>query len=92
MGLPKFDFDFSFLDLDELRSRCINTEEIKSVFYGTSTFYDYFGEQDDFHYMIGYSLKNKFISFTFELRGDIVRLISVYLSYESEIKRRYFGI
>lgn len=94
MEIPKFQFDFSFLDLDELRSQCITTDEIESVFYNLKTIYKDWHNSDGFGYMIGYSLKNKFLSFTFEFRNnqETVRLTDVYLSYESEIKNNYFRV
>lgn len=90
---PQFDFDFSFLDLEELRNQCIVPDEVIDVFYKVSTFYDSWLRTDGFAYMLGYSFKNKFISFTFELTQDeeIVRVIDLYLSDELEIKNRYYG-
>ncbi len=87
MELPEF--DFSFIDIKELKNQCITTDEIEYVFYSSSSQYQDFGE---FSYMIGYSLKNKFISFNFELKNDLIRITSTYLSYEQEIRNRYFGV
>ncbi|GAB4025336.1 hypothetical protein [Spirosoma gilvum] len=91
MDIPRFHFDYSFLNLDELASQCITTEEIQQLFYDLKSRYDDFMSTDRFGYVIGYTSKNKFISFTFELVGDdTVRLTQVYLSYEQEIFNRYF--
>ena len=94
MELPKFTFDFSFLDLDQLQGQCISTGEIVDVFYNLKTVYYDWHDTEGLGYMIGYSLKNKFLSLTFKFRNDkeTVRATDVYLSYESEIRNNYFGI
>ncbi len=89
--LPEFTFDYSFLDLQELGDQCISVQEIENVFYNQSQFYDY-SDTEYFIYVIGYSFRNKFISFTFNESEGIIRILSVYLSYEQEIKNRYFTI
>lgn len=82
MDIPRFHFDYSFLNLDELRNQCITTDEIETVFYSNlNRIFDY-NRTDGFGHCIGYSLKNKFISFIFELREDIIRITTVWLSYE----------
>jgi uncharacterized DUF497 family protein len=91
MDLPRFDFDFSFLDVAELKSHCITTDEVVDVFYNSSSIYNDWHDTDGFGYVIGYSLKNKFISVTFELNDDTIRLISVYLSYEPEIRGQFYN-
>lgn len=94
MEVPRFNFDFTFLDLDALSSECISTDEIISLFYDTKTHYKDWGDTDGFSYMIGYSPKHKFISFTFELRDDnqTVRVTNVFLSQEAEIRSNFYGI
>lgn len=48
-------------------------------------------QTDGFSYIIGYTLKDKFISFTFGLMdGSTIRMTQVYLSYEREIFNQYF--
>lgn len=90
MDIPRFRFDYSFVDLDELGRQCITTDEIESVFYTTlNRIFDY-TRFEGFGHCIGYSYKNKFISFIFELRDDDVRVTSIWLSYEQEILNRYF--
>ncbi len=86
----KFDFDFSFFDEKDLIENCITFDEIENVFYGNSKIKDYF-QEDGFGYCIGFSYKNKFISFTFDFKGEKVRPILIYLSYEEEIRNRYFS-
>ena len=91
MDVPRFRFDYSFLDLAALAAQCITTDEVEAVFYDVHSQYNDYTLTDGFGYNIGYSPKNKFISFTFELRSDgSIRFIQVYLSYELEIKNRYF--
>lgn len=90
MDIPRFNFDYSFLNLDALRNQCITTDEIEGVFYNAQTFYDDFDRVEEFEYMIGFSLKSKFLAFTFTLIGEeTVRFIQVYLPYEREIRFRY---
>jgi hypothetical protein len=50
MEVPRFYFDFSFLDIESLLAH-----------------YDNFGHEEEFEYMIGFSVKNKFLAFTFTL-------------------------
>ncbi len=91
---PPFDFDFSFLDLPALRSECITPDELEALFYDVRTTYLNRHRTDGFGYMIGHTLKSKFVSLTFEFRDGehTVRLISAYLSQESEIRTNYYGI
>ncbi len=57
MDISHFRFDYSFLDFDELRSQCITTDEIESVFYSTlNRIFDY-TRTDGFGHCIGYTLK-----------------------------------
>jgi hypothetical protein len=92
MDLPRFDFDFSFLDVAELKSQCITTDEVIDVFYNSNSIYNDWHDTDGIGYVIGYSLKNKFLSFTFEFKNnkEIIKIVDVYLSYETEIKNNYF--
>ena len=91
MDIPRFRFDYLFVDLDELSSQCITTDEVEKLFYDYRSQYDDFIQTDGFGYIIGYTIRNKFISFTFELKGgDTIRLTQIYLSYEREIVNRYF--
>lgn len=94
MDIPRFSFDYTFLDVTELATQCIAPDEIESVFYDPATFYADWHKTDNIGYMIGYSLKNKFLSFTFELTGDgtVVRLNDVFLSNEFEVRTRYYGL
>lgn len=94
MDIPRFRFDYSFLDLPSLAEKCITPDEVEDVFYNIKTFYGDWHKTDQFGYMLGYSLKNKFLSFTLEF-GDgqqIVRLIDVYLPHAQEIGNWYFGV
>ena len=92
MDIPRFRFDYSFLDLAALAAQCITTDEVETVFYNVRTFYDHYNFQEEYEYMIGFSLKHKFIAFTFSLVDrEIIRFVQVYLPYEREIKNRYFG-
>jgi hypothetical protein len=90
MDVPLFRFDYSFLDLAALAKQCISPAEIEAVFYSVSSHYEDYTLTDGFSYTIGYSPRNKFISFTFDRVDDVIRLTQVYLSYELEIKNRYF--
>lgn len=94
MNLPIFEFDYSFLDLNSLGKQCISTDEMESIFYHPNTVYKDWHASNGIGYMIGYSLKNKFISLTFEFKNNqnTIRIIDVYLSYENEIKNNYFGL
>jgi hypothetical protein len=91
MDLPKFNFDYSFLDPQDLRNQCITKEEVEDLFYNTQTIYHDWQKTDGIRYMIGYSLKNKFISFTFDTQDDVIRFTSIFLSYEPEIRHQYYG-
>ena len=65
--------------------------EVEHVFYDYRSQYDDFMQTDGFSYIIGYTLKDKFISFTFGLMdGSTIRMTQVYLSYEREIFNQYF--
>jgi hypothetical protein len=94
MDLPRFTFDFSFLDTDLLKQQCITTDEVEAVFYDINTYYADWSQTDDIQYMIGYSPRNKFISFTFELRNseETVKLIDIFLSNEFEIRTRFYRL
>ena len=94
MDLPRFKFDFSFLDRERLAKECITTDEIETIFYDTSTYYADWSQTDAIHYMIGFSPRNKFISFTFELRNseETVKLIDTFLSNEFEIRTRFYHL
>lgn len=93
MDIPRFTFDYTFLDLAELADQCITPDEIESIFYDPATFYADWHKTDSIGYMIGYSVKHKFLSFTFDLTGDgnTVRFVDVFLSNEFEIRTRYYG-
>lgn len=92
MDIPRFHFDYSFVDLDELRDQCITTNEIEGVFYNVGTFYDDFGRVEEFEYMLGFSLKSKFIAFTFTLtQQETVRFVQIYLPDEREIRSRFYN-
>jgi|GEM_PF-5112943 len=94
MEVPQFDFDFTFLDSEALRSECISTGEIIAIFYDTETFYQNWSASDGFSYMMGYTPENKFVSFTFEMRNNdqTVRITSAFLSRETEIRFNYYGL
>lgn len=93
MDIPRFRFDYSFVDLDELRRQCITTDEIERVFYNDDTFYDDFERTEEFEYMLGYSLKSKFIAFTFTLtEQETVRFVQIYLPHEREIRARFYNV
>ncbi len=94
MDLPRFDFDFSFLDFDRLAEQCITADEIEDIFYDIRSLYADYHATDDFGYVIGFSPKNKFIAFTFRLLLDqqVVRLTDLYLPVEDEIRYWYFGL
>jgi hypothetical protein len=94
MEIPRFRFDYSFIDIEELRHQCITPDEVESVFYSPNSFYADWHRTDNLGYVIGYSMKSKFISFTFEIvdSGNVIKLIDIFLSNEIEIRTRYFGI
>lgn len=91
---PPFDFDFLFLDLPALRSECITPDELEALFYDVKTIYLNWHDTDGFGYMIGHTLKSKFVSLTFEFRDEehTIRLTSAFLSQELEIRTNYYGI
>ncbi len=92
MEIPRFRFDFSFLDIESLSAHCISPDKIESTFYDVQSVYDNFEEEEDVEYMIGFSLKNKFLAFTFTLTdGETIRFIQVYLPHEPEIRYRYYS-
>jgi hypothetical protein len=93
MDIPKFLFDYSFINLEALKSQCITPDEIETLFYDGQTHYDDWHSTDGYGYMIGYSFKNKFVSFTFSFtdEGKSIRLLDIYHAYRDEIKNRYFG-
>lgn len=93
MNIPHFRFDYPVLDLDELKSQCITPDEVENVFYDVDTFYDDFEHTEEFEYMIGFSLKSKFVAFTFTLvETETVRFVQIYLPHEREIRFRYYNI
>lgn len=91
---PRYDFDFSFLDLDSLHGECITADELEALFYDVKTIYEDWHATEGFGYMIGHTLKSKFVSLTFEFRDDrhTIRLVSAFLSQELEIRTNYYGI
>ncbi|MBC8153191.1 MAG: hypothetical protein H7Z72_09795 [Bacteroidetes bacterium] len=92
MDVPRFRFDYSFLDLPALAEQGVTTDEIEDIFYKVETFYADWHATDQIGYMVGYSLRDKFLSFTFEFRDgqQTIRLTDVFLSNEFEISTRYF--
>ncbi len=90
MDVPRFDFDFSFLDLSRLAQQCIESAEVENLFYSSlCRTFDY-TLTDGFGCCIGYSARNEFISFIVEFRDQTLKITNVWLSHESEIITRYY--
>jgi hypothetical protein len=90
MEVPRFEFDFSFLDLSELADICISSQEVQDLFYSPLVRTFDYTRTDGFGYCIGYSAKNKFVSFIFEFNDQMLRITNVWLSDEPEIRTRYY--
>lgn len=83
-----FTLDFSLVSAIDLSAIRVNHAEVRSVFENKNSKYEDFG---DFRFVIGYSNKSKFLSIPFDTQTEIadIRVLEVYLSYESEIQEIY---
>lgn len=83
-----FTLDFNLVSAPTLMGMRVNHAEVRSVFENENSKFQDFGE---FRFVIGYSNKSKFLSIPFDTHTEIadIRVLDVYLSYETEIQKIY---
>ena len=86
-----FNIDFSMIDFIEMRKCDITREEIVSILNNRSS---YFEQNEDFIYVLGFSIRRKFIQMAYRVSKNAnfeIEILQVDLPYEKDIKQNWCG-